>query len=235
MKHAYYVLVSFRAASSLAAHEILGELRAFIECVGSLSPRLRLDQWLLAGNTVTEAEMYTVFDNGQPTVSAIAVSEALLKGASDPRSIKIWNGQEESQGASAMYIGRPNPNISLLTFTAGPDAFTDDWKAISNAISKAAVLWKSAYITLHSNGYWPHQTFKDRPGVGWMLYLDKVITLRQVPEARALVPVMDGKQQIGTIIVSEIDGPFSDANPEHVRVANQIEVRLADLDLLPRL
>ena len=80
--------------------------------------------------------------------------------------------------------------------------------------------------------------FKDGPGVGWMLYLPRVLTVQQVPEARALVPVLvkgqKGKEvQIGTIIVSITDEPFSEENPEHVKVANAIEIRLADQALIP--
>nr|WP_235211778.1 immunity 52 family protein [Janthinobacterium sp. RA13] len=94
-------------------------------------------------------------------------------------------------------------------------------------------------ITVARNDYFEKQVFKDRPGVGWMLYLPRILTLQQVPEARALVPVMamdeQGKdKQIGTIIVSVTDEPFSDENPEHVKIANAIEIRLVDQDLLPR-
>jgi len=66
-----------------------------------------------------------------------------------------------------------------------------------------------------------------------MLYLPRVLTAAQVPEARDLIPVMDGKRQRGTIIVSVIDEPFSATNKEHVAVANAIEKRLVDQDLLP--
>lgn len=67
----------------------------------------------------------------------------------------------------------------------------------------------------------------------------RVLTVQQVPEARALVPVMGkdekGKdKQLGTIIVSVTDEPFSDENPEHAKIANAIEIRLVDQDLLPR-
>ncbi len=72
-----------------------------------------------------------------------------------------------------------------------------------------------------------------------MLYLPNTLTVQQVPEARALLPVMGkdakGKErQVGTIIVSVTDEPFSDENPEHVKIANAIEIRLVDQDLLPR-
>ena len=76
--------------------------------------------------------------------------------------------------------------------------------------------------------------FQDKPGVSWMLYLPRVLTADQVPEARALVPVVDAKGVEGTIIVSVTDAPFSLENPEHVATANAIEVRLTDLDVLPR-
>lgn len=38
---------------------------------------------------------------------------------------------------------------------------------------------------------------------------------------------------IGTIVVSVTDAVFSLDNPEHVEVANRIEIRLVDQDLLP--
>jgi hypothetical protein len=64
--------------------------------------------------------------------------------------------------------------------------------------------------------------------------LPHALTPAEVPEARALVPVFrEGKQQ-GTIIVSVIDEVFDASNSEHVKIANDIEIRLADQDLLPR-
>ncbi|KVT53060.1 hypothetical protein WK53_07915 [Burkholderia ubonensis] len=67
-----------------------------------------------------------------------------------------------------------------------------------------------------------------------MLYLPHALTTAQVPEARALIPIMRESQQQGTIIVSVTDGPFDVSNRAHVKVANDIEIRLADQDLLPR-
>nr|WP_281261810.1 Imm52 family immunity protein [Caballeronia novacaledonica] len=78
------------------------------------------------------------------------------------------------------------------------------------------------------------KVFPDRPGVGWMLYLPRRIEIEQVPEARMIHHVKDLNGTEGTILISEIDGPFDADNPEHVKVANAIEIRLADQDLLPR-
>ncbi|QBL81418.1 immunity 52 family protein [Burkholderia pseudomallei] len=85
----------------------------------------------------------------------------------------------------------------------------------------------------HSASHAAIWKFDDKPGVGWMLYLPKVITQQQVPEARALIPVPAKGKQTGTIIVSVTDAPFSVDNPEHVAIANRIEIRLVDQDLLP--
>lgn len=67
-----------------------------------------------------------------------------------------------------------------------------------------------------------------------MLYLAQAITPQELPEAAELVPVMEGDQQKGTIIVSVMNEVFSADNPAHLKIANAIEVRLADQDLLPR-
>ncbi|NAX16176.1 hypothetical protein C1V68_33280, partial [Burkholderia pseudomallei] len=84
-----------------------------------------------------------------------------------------------------------------------------------------------AVIEASPDGYFEKQVFDDKPGVGWMLYLPKIITQQQVPEAHALIPVPEaGKRQTGTIIVSVTDAPFSVDNPEHVAIANRIEIRL---------
>ncbi|KVD29885.1 hypothetical protein WK59_12595 [Burkholderia ubonensis] len=89
-------------------------------------------------------------------------------------------------------------------------------------------------LTFGPRKYQGKQVFEDRPSVSWMLYLPHVLTPAQVPEARALMPVTRDGQQQGTIIVSVTDGVFDVSNRAHVKAANDIEIRLADQDLLPR-
>ncbi|VFR34087.1 Phage protein [plant metagenome] len=68
-----------------------------------------------------------------------------------------------------------------------------------------------------------------------MLYLPRIITAEQVPEAEALVPLpAAGKKQTGTLIVSVANEVFSLDNARHIEVANQIELRLVDQDLIER-
>jgi hypothetical protein len=76
---------------------------------------------------------------------------------------------------------------------------------------------------------------EDRPGVGWMIYLPRALTVQQVPEAGALIPVMDtNKKQRGTVVVNVTGEPFSaERNREHMRIANKIEVCFVDQDTFP--
>lgn len=237
MKHAYELIISFHRKGELTVSSILGELQQFVEHLPALSSNL--GDWLLGGETKEEALLYEVFKDGEPTTAAQAVLEAQLKGKVDPRCIVIWNGREKHEGASIRFYGRPAEHASMVTFVGRPLSFSPDWKTIADVVKASVGLWSPDYAALESNGYYDHKVFKDRPGVGWMLYLPRVLTVQQVPEARALVPVMgkdeNGKdKQIGTIIVSVTDEPFSDENPEHVKIANAIEIRLVDQDLLPR-
>ncbi|EOC0244211.1 Imm52 family immunity protein, partial [Cronobacter sakazakii] len=90
------------------------------------------------------------------------------------------------------------------------------------------------WISVDSKGYWYHDRniFPDRIYVGWMLYLPHVVLPEIVPEAAKVVPVSDGEKQKGTIVIST-DEIFDGNNIEHIRKANDIEIRLLDLGLLP--
>jgi len=81
------------------------------------------------------------------------------------------------------------------------------------------------------SGY--NMTFDDRPGVGWMIYLPRILKPRDVPEAQALLPVIKSGKQLGTIVVAVTDAVFDHGNPEHLKIAQAIEVRLVSQDMLP--
>jgi Immunity protein 52 len=239
MKHAYEFETSFHHHGDLSVDVMLSELQRFVGPLEGLSSNLR--DWLLAGDTKEEAFLYEVFKDGQPTAAARAVLEVNLKAQCDPKIITMWNGLERHEGASLRFMGRPEEHTSLVTLVGRPESFSSNWQAIAEVVKAGVVIWPPNYVTVESNGYYEKKVFKDRPGVGWMLYLPRALNIQQVPEARALVPVMTGEAgknrkptQIGTIIVSVTDEPFSDENPEHVKIAHAIEIRLVDQDLLPR-
>lgn len=91
-----------------------------------------------------------------------------------------------------------------------------------------------AEIIHKENGYDEvyKKVFPDRISCGWMLYIPHVLLPELIPEAARVVPVMDGEKQKGTIIVST-EEIFDGNNKEHIGKANDIEIKLLDLGLLP--
>jgi len=198
--------------------------------------------WFLSQDTKEKSFLYPVFDaSGELTTAAEAVLETEFKGEKF-RFLSAWNGElGEGEGAT-MALGFSDSDWPAWSFKIsykGVGAKRLGIDGVKELLSIIAGSLRPVLITVARNDYFEKQVFKDRPGVGWMLYLPRILTVQQVPEARALVPVMamdqQGKEkQIGTIIVSVTDEPFNDENPEHVKIANAIEIRLVDQDLLPR-
>jgi hypothetical protein len=223
----------------IPVEEQLSELFLLAQHVSSWSPLL--SRWFLTSSkSKEEALLYKAFDSNGPTAAAIAVLREKSRSVEDVRSVSVWNGQEApadgaSMSSTTSVLGRPD----RIDFQLTVNPVVGDWRQGAALLQHASGIWPAAFATFSPFYYPENAVFKDRPGVGWMLYLPHVLTAQQVPEARALVPVIGknakGKgEQRGTIIVSVTDEPFSDENPEHVRNANAIEIRLVDQDLLPR-
>ncbi|MFP5391579.1 MAG: immunity 52 family protein [Gammaproteobacteria bacterium] len=225
-----------RRANELPSVEVqLGELFLFSKAIQGYSPLL--SEWFLTSDkSVNDALLYPAFDPNGPTSAALAVISTKTKKAKDIRSISVWNGAENDEDGAVLssrcnILGRPD--AVKLGLRLQPEVTA--WKTAAQWVQAAASIWPAQFASFGPLWYNEKKVFKDRPGVGWLLYLPLTITAQQLPDARMLVPVMgNNKARLGTIIVSVIDGPFSLDNPDHVRVANDIEIRLVDQDLLPR-
>ena len=180
--------------------------------------------------------MYEAFDADGPTTAALAVLREENKGVNDLRTISLWNGAEasaEGAGLTSRCVAVGRPSAVSLRLKARPEV--GDWRTGVAWLETAVRIWPALFASFAPFWYNEKCVFPDRPGVGWMLYLPQALTVQQVREAAALIPVFgEKKKQTGTIIVSVADEPFSADNPEHLKVANKIEVRLVDQDLLPR-
>ncbi|CAM2331532.1 Imm52 domain-containing protein [Ralstonia mannitolilytica] len=199
-----------------------------------------IDHWYPPADTPEHSLLNPAFDKDGPTPAAIAILAAEKQDEETPwlRMTGVWNGTEGDGGVAL--------DSSLSTHEHGGNStFSLQSKRVAALADKERVLpfvrglleiWPARTLEVGPYKYFSmQQVFPDRPGVGWMLYLPKILTAQQVPEAGALVPVLGEKnKQTGTIIVSVTDEPFSADNPEHVKIANKIEVRLVDQDLLPR-
>lgn len=91
-------------------------------------------------------------------------------------------------------------------------------------------------IIPNENGYDEvyKKVFPDRVSCGWMLFIPAILLPALIPEAARLVPVIKNNRQIGTIVISTED-VFNGNNKVHIARANDIEIRLLDLGLLPLL
>ena len=211
----------------------LDELFRFATVIRDYSPLLA--HWFLPGKSKEDALRYEAFNEGGINAPALAVLQA-SKTEQDLRSISLWNGADgRGEDAALMsrcnVLGRPDS----FSFSLKLEPKVNDWKIAAKWIEAAVGIWPALFATFAPLWHKEHRVFKDRPGVGWMLYLPRVLTVQQVPEARALVPVLDAdNKQTGTIVVSVTDDAYSDDNPEHLKIAQAIEIRLVDQDLLPR-
>ncbi|WP_122779873.1 immunity 52 family protein [Burkholderia pseudomallei] len=229
----------FRDASlsSQDFREMLVRESRLVAALAAKHPLMVHANWRLTADSIEEANLYPAFDeNGEPSTPALAVLTTRASGKR--RSVShaaIWNAAEGDDSAAIscqVSDAKVLPDRVTLDIDAAlcPESADDMTGIVQSIIVNFAPL----VVEVAPKEYFDKRVFDDKPGVGWMIYLPRKITVQQVPEARALVPVKnnDGKE-VGTIIVSVTDAVFSTDNAEHVEVANRIEIRLVDQDLLP--
>ena len=203
------------------------------ESLRRVSPKLA--EWYLGGSSKEESFLYQAFDDNGPTTALLAVlREKQRKDKRLPvmRNVGLWNGSDNIDGASmGLFVCETNKPSQIRFDTSLPELLTFEY--VLATIKSMIEIWNPLFVSVAPDFY--TGVFKGRPGVGWMLYLPKVLTAQQVPEAQALVPIFGAnKKQHGTVIVSITEQPFSDLNPEHVKIAHDIEIRMVDEDLLPK-
>ncbi|MBB5411725.1 hypothetical protein HDG34_005686 [Paraburkholderia sp. HC6.4b] len=201
-----------------------------------------LENWYLKGDDLTKALKYRVYEDDRPAKDAMNEVAARYKGKDEgaSKTIGIWNGIQSDQGGAAFSISIDGGGLLPQSFELAVDekdqtsSRLGGCQSVAEVVAKVVEIYDPFYVTFGPRKYFEMQVFEDRPGVSWMLYVPHALASAQMPEARALIPVRrDGKQQ-GTIIISVTDEVFDVNNREHVKAANDIEIRLADQDLLPR-
>lgn len=206
----------------------------FLKDASKLSPLLK--QWYLQATSRQQALQFEVIGHEQQCL------EELLK-KKDFRSAEqneqlgylfgLWNGNEEldrglSLSAALGWQGRNFVSLSL-PYQRGPESERlFDVKTLLELIRLVEHRWSPTWASIVSDDYQEiHALSKQRRGAGWIAYVGTRLSKRDIPEAAA-IEYLDQ----GTAIITTYD-VFSSSNPQHVIKANQIEARLADLDLLP--
>jgi hypothetical protein len=215
----------------------LEALRPYADWLGSRDSSMK--HWFLGGDTLEEAHLYKAFDagtNGHEAVKAVLRND--YKNSTAP-VVYLWNGEDNEHGASlVMSISeKVYPSKVRLALSGSPDTPRRPWEDYRVVAEFVAVLARTlrpeCCSVYRGSAYFKHMVYTDRPGVGWMLYLPRALTSRDVPEAQAVLPVVEDGKQLGTILVSVADGVFSVRNPEHIKAARAIETRLVSQDWLP--
>ncbi|UBX50070.1 immunity 52 family protein [Providencia alcalifaciens] len=177
--------------------------------------------WYLTGDTLEEALQKKAFSQYTPT--------NLLK------DIPFFDWMESIWA---------NENKALdIKYTSSGLKYSLEFKLRNlNILNKITIIEALSYyirnykiicIQIDVNGYWYNDknVFPDRLPVGWMLYLNKKIMLEQIPMAAQLIHI-DNDKNHGTLIIST-DHVFDGENKEDIKKANEIEIQLAGLGLLP--
>lgn len=197
-----------------------------------------LSRWFLAAGSLEEALQYEAFAKGYNGHEATkAILTARYAKSTEP-VIVLWNGEDSADTGAGLVL-----SIVDSVYTSELDISLDGppgqsriggWKSVAELVALAVVDLRPEYASVQDRtAYFKKKVFPDRPGVGWMLYLPRTLSAQDVPEAEALVPVMEGKTQLGTIMVSVTDTVFDELKPEHVKRSNAIETRLVSQDMLP--
>ena len=198
---------------------------------------LPVDDWYPPADTPEQSVANKAFNDDGPTRAAVAILAAEQQDKQSPglRMFGVWNGREGTGAAGfdtslSVVAGSP---LSVFSLQSKRVPTLADQALVVPLLMGLLEIWSARSIEVRPYKYGSQKVFPKRPGAGWILYLPQVLSFKEIPEARQLIPVMDGKKQRGTLILSVIDEPFDANNPEHVRVANAIEMRLVDQDLLP--
>jgi hypothetical protein len=214
----------------------MGTIHEFVRSLAEQDGNLRPQNWLLATGDMEGSFRYPAFDGEKASSALIAVYRERYRGepASSCRHVTLWNGEMEAgRGASIAYQFNHADGAPEIISLSVQDMSVWAVATVAETIEKVVQLFAPKVLFVQPARYRP--VFRDKPGVGWMLYLPLQLSTRQVPEAARLEPVHDAAGQLmGTIIISVADTIFDIDNPAHVRLAHDIEVRLTDQNLLPR-
>lgn len=219
-------------------HEQLDDLRRVAKLLEPLG--FPIDEWYPPARTVKKSLANRAFDCNGPTSIALNMLQARerTRRTVNHRMASIWNGAVKSGAVvfSSSLSADVNLPRSVFSLELDEGSAFDDASNMRQFIRGLLGIWpRASRIEAGPLVYYTtRKVFRERAGAGWMLYLPTRLGSEELPEAAELIPIMDGEVQKGTLIVSVADTVFSIENPEHVRIANAIEIRLADQDRLPR-
>ncbi|CZY64786.1 Imm52 family immunity protein [Enterobacter cloacae] len=193
-------------------------------------------RWYEKGYSRKQALEHVVFNHGKAGPGVIEKWRNQIKKEYPLIIEGVWDGEIDSKICSINYIRKHIDNIKKTNLDVSVTC--DQGEINTNRIIEFMISLVSnkehAYAVINTNGYWNYgnNVFPDRICVGWMIFISAIILPELIPEAARVIPVMDDTKQKGTIVVST-EEIFDGNNKEHIGKANDIEIKLLDLGLLP--
>ncbi|MGV7963135.1 immunity 52 family protein [Photorhabdus tasmaniensis] len=195
-------------------------------------------RWHLPGYDLDEIKANNVFDESGITEYAINQFKesydedlkSIIKTLFDvPGDVKLKNRIMYSSRDYDNRLGKTDVSIDL--------SFEKEKLNHSKCIDFVASLVSDHYspiIMMDVRGYSlkQKQVFPDRVYAGWMLYLPIEIDPTLVPMAEEIISISDKNDKKGSLIITTKD-IFDIENQEHINKANDIEICLRDLQILP--
>jgi len=193
-------------------------------------------RWYEKGYSRKQALEHVVFNHGKAGPGVIEKWRNQIKKEYPLIIESVWDGEVDSKICSINYIKKHIDNIKKTNLDVSVTCDQDEIN--TNRIIEFMISLVSnkehVYAAINTNGYWNYgnNVFPDRICVGWMIFIPAIILPELIPEAARVIPVMDDTKQKGTIVVST-EEIFDGNNKEHIGKANDIEIKLLDLGLLP--
>ncbi|OHV57244.1 hypothetical protein BB987_21180, partial [Photorhabdus temperata] len=192
--------------------------------------------WYLPGNTRQESLQHIAFDQQGATKEAIKEFEEDYT-EENPIVIKgIWDGEDDDYSCSICYMNyrRDRLGQTQIDFHISIEENEFQLSRLINFINFLISTHTAPYIMVENNAYRIKRkhVFPDRLSAGWMLCLPIEIDPTLVPIAEEIISVSDKNHKKGSLIITTKD-IFDIENQEHINKANDIEICLRDLQILP--
>ncbi|URN97480.1 immunity 52 family protein [Leclercia adecarboxylata] len=231
----FIVNFDFRIKNSdIQLSQIIEHFTFIIVQINNLS-QVKKD-WYETGHSRKQALNEVAFQNGNITDNTRLKWERRYKKNIPMFVDGVWdaNDDEHSCGISYRKMFYDERNRASVEVSLVVNNEENLFSRFISFVSQLALSFDCSYMSIDSNGYnlLERNVFPERLAVGWMLYIPHILLTELIPEAARVVPVMDGEKQKGTIIVST-EEIFDGNNKEHIGKANDIEIKLLDLGLLP--
>lgn len=118
---------------------------------------------------------------GIPSTAVLAVLAQRYETKMDrPKVFGFWNGHVGEADRATLKLAIDSKTLPGEIEVALPRprevaAGLRSYADVAEIVGEIVSTYSPVYVSVSSREYFPHEVFDDKPGVGWMLYLPKVV------------------------------------------------------------